>query len=333
MNKEIKIIGNERYKNKLSGTKGNAITFFTPTYNRARFLARIEICLLKQTNKDFVWIIVNDGSKDDTYDVATGILSKNELPILFISKPNGGKHSAFKAALAQCQTRYFQCMDDDDVYLPNAVEFFLTKWTEIKASSNEEIGAIRTLAKHPDGSYSANFEIVEGEEYIASTIETNYVMKRRQENWTCYDSEKLRSIDLFPTYWMSDQHKFVAESTWQTRFARMYKCLYVNRAFREYRSDDSVSLSRGVKSRQHYLDLFLNEKIILDEQMDLILQYSKASLIIRVLIINFLRDYLDISYRELIKNTDKTLAKNLYRLTWIPSLLGKRIIKLAIKIM
>ena len=320
MDTDNQIISNESYKTKLSETKGSIITFFTPTFNRARYLTRIEDCLLKQTSKDFVWVIVNDGSKDDTVDVATDILSKNELPIMFISKPNGGKHSAFKAALEQCQTMYFQCVDDDDIYSPDAVEFFLSKWGEIKAGGNDDIGAIRTLAKRPDGSYSANFKIIEGDEYVASTIETNYVKKRIQENWTCYDREKLISVNLFPTYWMSDQHKFVAESTWQTRFARKYKCLYINKSFREYRDDDSVSLSRGVKSRQHYLDLFLNEKITLDEQIDLIKRYSTISHLLKLVIsLNILRVYLGINFSELINNTESLYLRNLYRLVLVPS--------------
>lgn len=330
-NQEATISRNEKYVEKVAVKGKDFLTFFTPTYNRATFLPRIEECLRQQTCKDFVWIIVNDGSKDNTDEVAGEIVEKNELPVMFISKPNGGKHSAFRAAFEQCETTYFQCMDDDDIYFPEAVEFFLNKWKEIKKEGIDGIGAIRTLARHPDGSYSVNFKVEEGEEYDASTIETNYIMKRRQENWTCYDAAKLRSVALFKSYWMSDCHKFVAESIWQTRFARKYKCRYVNKAFREYRSDAENRLSGGEKSRQHYLDLFLNEKVTLDEQIDLISKYSKGSLLRRATMVNCLRDYLDISYSDLMKHTDSKKLRCYYRLSWLPSLFGKSIIKFAIK--
>ena len=164
-NQEATISRNEKYVEKVAVKGKDFLTFFTPTYNRATFLPRIEECLRQQTCKDFVWIIVNDGSKDNTDEVAGEIVEKNELPVMFISKPNGGKHSAFRAAFEQCETTYFQCMDDDDIYFPEAVEFFLNKWKEIKKEGIDGIGAIRTLARHPDGSYSVNFKVEEGEEY------------------------------------------------------------------------------------------------------------------------------------------------------------------------
>lgn len=334
MEKGIKVICNDSYKKKISGVKDPLLTFFTPTYNRASFLTRIEDCLLKQTCRDFVWIIVNDGSKDNTDEVVVGILQKEQLPIKYISKPNGGKHSAFKAAFEECETVYFQCMDDDDVYFPDAVEFFLRKWADIKASGDETIGAIRTLSRRPDGTYSADFKIVDGDEYKASTIEVNYVMKRHMENWTCYDTKKLSSVDLFKPYWMSDQHKFVVERIWQTRFARKYNCLYVNRTFREYRDDNEISLMHGAKSRQHYIDVFLNMKVTLDEQYDLIEKYNggKISLLKTVMIVNMLRQYLGISYKEMVDSVDNKLLRCMYGLTWLPSLFGKVAIAITMKL-
>ena len=326
------IIINNKYKNTIKLNQNGLITFFTPTYNRSRFLSRLEDCLEKQTSQDFVWIIVNDGSKDNTDEVVINILKKEKLPIKLISKDNGGKHSAFKVALKECETSYFQCMDDDDIYYPDAVKFYLTKWLEIKKINNSMIGAIRTLSRYPNGKIVANFEIIDGAEYDASTIETNYVMNHIQENWTCYDTEKLRSIDL-STQWMSNRHKFVTERIWQTRFARKYKCRYVNKVFREYRNDDDVSLSRGRRSYQHLLDIFLNEKIVLDEQYDLIKKYrGLKSIIIHIFLINCLRSYLNVNICELIKNTNIFSLKTLYILTFFPSVLGKIIVNTYLKL-
>jgi len=327
----ISVACNDKYRLEVEDKRKARITFFTPTYNRARFIPRVENCLTNQTCKDFVWIIVNDGSKDNTDEIAMSILQKEELPIKYISKPNGGKHSAFRAALEQCETSYFQCMDDDDLYFPGAVDFFLRKWSDIKKVGNEDIGAIRTLTKRPDGSYMANFDVKENEEYDADTTESYYILKRIQENWTCYDTAKLASIDLFKTYWMSECHKFVVESIWQTRFARKFKCRFVNVAFREYREDDVVSLTRAEKSRQHYLDVFLNNKVTLDEQIDIILKYDWIELARRIVLVNFFRDYLDIGFGDLMKNTDSHLLRVLYCLTWLPSLVGKPILHFAIR--
>ena len=98
-----RVITNQGY-DKLGGVY---LTFFTPTYNRSKFLKRVYDNLLKQTDKRFCWIVVNDGSTDDTDEIMRHILNRNDIPICYISKNNGGKHSAFQYALKQCQTELF----------------------------------------------------------------------------------------------------------------------------------------------------------------------------------------------------------------------------------
>ena len=317
---------NQKYKDQMRNGGTGLLTLFTPSFNRAKFLPRLAECVENQTCKDFVWIIVNDGSKDNTDEVAGELLNRNKFPLMYISKLNGGKHSAFKVALEHCETSYFQCMDDDDLYNADAVNFFLRKWEEIKAKHMGHIGAIRTLARRHDGSYATNFPITkenDGKEYVATTLENTYVYHRIQENWTCYDTEKLKTVDLFPSdYWLSKQHKFFSEGIWQGRFARKYSCLFVYCAFHEYRNDDEVSLMRQIKSRQFYLDSFINKKIIIDEQFD----YISRSLILLlkyVLSINWLRAYLKISFGELLYNTNNKVLKATYIIAYPLSIFNK----------
>ena len=317
--KVLQKINNERSENVMickNTSGGGILTFFTPTFNRSIFLPRIYECLLKQTCKDFVWIVVDDGSSDDTPDVMKRIISEDKIPIKYLQKVNGGKHSAFKVALDNCFTQYFQCMDDDDIYAANSVEFFLNKWKEIKSQGCSDIGAIRTLTIKNDGKPVSNFTIPNkdmGKEFDATTLEMNYVLHRRMENWTCYETEKLRSIDLFPTdYWMYPEHKFYSEGLWQGRFARKYKCRYVNIALRTYCDDAPSNLtSKSVKSRQHYIDMFLNEKMLNDEQLDY-RKMNRKDFIKSILIVVILSGYLGISLKELCKHTPSWLLKMSY---------------------
>lgn len=325
-----RVVCNKTYEGKIKSGGDGLLTFFTPSYNRAKFLHRLAECVEGQTCKDFVWIIVNDGSKDNTDDVVYEILNKERVPLMYISKSNGGKHSAFKVALENCQTSYFQCMDDDDLYDANAVNFFLDKWKEIKSKHLDNIGAIRTLARRNDGSYSTNFPITEdnyGKEYIATTLENNYIYHRIQENWTCYDTEKLKSVDLFPTdYWLSEKHKFFDESIWQSRFARQYSCLYVNMAFREYRDDDDVSLMRRPKSHQYFVDRFINAKMVLEEQYDYISK-SKVGFIKRCLILNWYRSLAGIKMQELYKHISNQRIKRWLIMTYPTTFLKNWFVK------
>lgn len=294
----------------------NAITFFTPTYNRADFIGRVYDCLLKQTNKRFIWILVDDGSKDNTQDVARSLLSRNQLPMLFISKPNGGKHSAFEVALGETNTEYFMCMDDDDIYSNQAVETYLSEWARIKQENKYDIiGAIRTLAQEEDGTIVAGKAFDKsllGSRIDQTTLVSNYIKHEFYENWTCYRTDALRSVNLFSKdYWMHEKHKFFNESIWQGRFARKYLCRYYFVVLREYRHDTEHSLTRSNKSRQHYMDLFINTKISMDEQLDYI-QKSPIMLLKKIAIISILRIKLGISLKDLLQHTSSFLLKLCY---------------------
>lgn len=314
------IIKNFEYVNLKEREKG-MITFFTPTFNRAKFLPRIYECLSKQTDSHFVWIIVNDGSSDNTEEIVAELLRREEIPILFISKPNGGKHSAFKAAFEVTETEYFMCMDDDDIYSEMSVKTLLRLWNKVKEDGDETIGAIRTLVKMND-TYASNVPVVEDGTYVdRTTLEQNYVYHIHQENWTCYRTDCLRQIDLFPSgYWMSENHTFYSEGLWQSRFARKFSCRYVNVALRTYTDDAEVSIIRSNKSRQHYLNMFINTKLTLDEQLDY-LKEDLRSLIFEISLLSILQHKLGISLKSLLKNTNSNILKFFYiffyPFTWV----------------
>ena len=318
-----KSIHNQKYKEWLASDTGNGwITFFTPSYNRAKFLPRLYDCLNSQTNKRFVWILVCDGSTDNTDDVAKGLLSFEDFPMLYIKKENGGKHSAFKVGLENTRTEFFICMDDDDIYSSDSVAVFLEEWVHIKNEGKADvIGAIRTVVRKKNGSYASNVPIQIGERCDINTLDRNYVQHIFQENWTCYNTEALKTIDLFPErYWLKDQHKFFLESIWQGRFARKYMCRYYNVCLREYTDDAETSLMRSNKSRNHYLNMFINNKMVLDEQLDYIVK-TPVSLIKSILLISILRSKLNIPFRELLQHTKSFLLKTgyimLYPVAWI----------------
>lgn len=308
---------NQKYQEWLdSGKRTNIITFFTPTYNRASLISRAYDCLLMQTDKRFVWILINDGSKDNTIEIALELLNRNEFPILFVSKENGGKHSAFETAFKETLTEFFICMDDDDIYYPNAVETFLEEWKNIDNQGlSKEIGAIRVLTQEEDGTIVSRqpFDKSLLGKYIdQTTLESYYIKHEHFENWTCYRTDALRTIDIFPKgYWMSGKHKFFSESIWQGRFARKYKCRYFFVVLREYRHDTETSIIRSNKNRQHYIDMFINFKMILDEQQDYMIK-SPKEYIFNICLVSILRIKLRVSLKVLLAHTPSLFLKILY---------------------
>lgn len=109
------------------------LTVFTPAYNRAYSLPRTYESLKKQTCKDFIWLIIDDGSSDNTAELVKCWMEEdNDFLIQYIYKENGGMHTAHNTAYANIHTELNVCVDSDDAMPEDAVEKILNKWAEIK---------------------------------------------------------------------------------------------------------------------------------------------------------------------------------------------------------
>ena len=109
------------------------LTVFTPAYNRAHTLPRTYESLLCQDCKDFVWLIVDDGSSDNTAELVRGWQKNdNGFDIRYIYKENGGMHTAHNTAYENIDTELNVCIDSDDCMAKGAVGRILTKWNEVK---------------------------------------------------------------------------------------------------------------------------------------------------------------------------------------------------------
>lgn len=98
-------------------------TIFTPTYNRAYILGELYKSLQQQTDYQFEWLIVDDGSTDDTNAIVSKwITEETRFPIRYFKKENGGKHRAINFALQYARGEYFFIVDSDDRLVPNAIE-------------------------------------------------------------------------------------------------------------------------------------------------------------------------------------------------------------------
>lgn len=109
------------------------LTVFTPAYNRAHTLLRTYESLLQQDCKDFVWLIIDDGSTDHTAELVRRWQSKeNGFEIRYIYKENGGMHTAHNTAYAHIDTELNTCIDSDDKLAPGAVRMILDKWERVR---------------------------------------------------------------------------------------------------------------------------------------------------------------------------------------------------------
>lgn len=109
------------------------LTVFTPTYNRAHTLSRTYASLLAQECKEFIWLIVDDGSFDNTAElVRSWQQQENGFEIRYLYKDNGGMHTAHNMAYENITTELNVCIDSDDCMAENAVETILKNWEMVK---------------------------------------------------------------------------------------------------------------------------------------------------------------------------------------------------------
>ncbi|MEY8686200.1 glycosyltransferase family 2 protein [Bacteroides sp. AN502(2024)] len=116
------------------------LTVFTPTYNRAHTLERTYRSLCSQTCKDFEWMVIDDGSTDDTRTLIARLANEDRLTIHYIHKENGGLHTGYNTAYANIRTPLCVCVDSDDYMPPRAVELILDTWR--KRGSDRYAGII-----------------------------------------------------------------------------------------------------------------------------------------------------------------------------------------------
>lgn len=125
------------------------ITVFTPSYNRAYRLPALYASLQKQTCMDFEWILVDDGSQDNTRELVSGWLQeKNPFPIRYFYKENGGKHTAVNLGVEKANSDWFFIVDSDDHVTEDAVEK-IHEW--VQGVDSPMIAAVSGTKIFPDG--------------------------------------------------------------------------------------------------------------------------------------------------------------------------------------
>lgn len=101
------------------------ITVFTPTYNRGYILETLYVSLKKQTNQSFKWLIVDDGSTDNTEEIVRSWRNEGLIDLQYYKQVNAGKMAAHNKGVELCDTEFFLCIDSDDYLTNDAIETIL----------------------------------------------------------------------------------------------------------------------------------------------------------------------------------------------------------------
>lgn len=97
------------------------LTILTPTYNRRHTLPRLYESLLCQSGRDFEWLVVDDGSTDETAAWVETHCTQTDFPVRLVRQSNGGKHVALNTGVAHARGNWIFVVDSDDALTPDAV--------------------------------------------------------------------------------------------------------------------------------------------------------------------------------------------------------------------
>lgn len=124
------------------------LTVFTPTYNRAYILYKCYESLKRQSCKDFIWLIIDDGSTDNTKELVENWIAENIIPIRYHYQKNLGMHGAHNTAYELIDTELNVCIDSDDYLSDDAVEKITSFWKE---NGSDKYAGIVGLDASPSG--------------------------------------------------------------------------------------------------------------------------------------------------------------------------------------
>ena len=210
------------------------LTIFTPAYNRAHTLPRTYESLLRQDCKDFIWLIVDDGSTDNTRALAEQWQKRdNGFEIRYIFKENGGMHTAHNTAYENIDTELNTCIDSDDALSDGAVGKILAKWAQVKGQGYAGIVGLDA---------DMNTGAIIGRGFPADMMETTlsgyYAAGGQGDKKLVYRTDIINSTPPYPVF---EGEKYVSLAYKYLLIDQKYKLAVLNEVLCdvEYQADGS----------------------------------------------------------------------------------------------
>jgi glycosyltransferase involved in cell wall biosynthesis len=217
-------------------------TVFTPTYNRAHLLPRLYESLQQQSNRDFEWLIVDDGSTDGTQAQVEQWQKEDRLPLRYIWQPNAGKSMAFNRGVQEARGELFLAIDSDDALLPESLAIFSKHWDAIQALGPTESARFSGVTGQCQDQFGNLYGDLFPQDMIDSDInEIRYKFKTQGEK-KGFTRTDIHKTFPFPTL---DNNTFVPESVVWNAIGHKYTTRFVNDIVRVYWSHDEERLTTG----------------------------------------------------------------------------------------
>jgi glycosyltransferase involved in cell wall biosynthesis len=236
-------------------------TVVTATYNRATTLDRVYGSLCAQTMREFEWLVVDDGSADDTGRRVEQWAREAQFSVRYLWQENQGKHVAFNRAVREAHGELIVVLDSDDACVPQALARFRDHWETIPPADRPSFAGVAALCIDQHGHRIG--DPFPQDVLDSNALELRYRYKVRGEKWGCNRTDVLRRFP-FPE---RPRRTYVPESIVWNRIAREYRTRYVNEELRVYWLE-GPSLVHGQVPARNAPGGRIEHKAVLDSELE-----------------------------------------------------------------
>lgn len=219
----------------------NIVTVLTPTYNRTDYIDKLYKSLKMQKSKNFIWMIVDDGSTDNTESKIKNFVNENKISIIYLKKENGGKHTALNFGISKIITPLVFIVDSDDYLTEDAIEIINNDYQYI---ISEKYCGLAYLRGYSEDRIIGNKFVNEGYANLNHIRYKDNVKGDKAEVWK---TEYLKKIP-FPVF---ENEKFIGEHYVWCQLSEIYdmymrnKIIYIT----EYLIDGLTKSGRALRIR------------------------------------------------------------------------------------
>ena len=198
------------------------LSILTATYNRANYLPKLYESIKENLKYNITpeWIIVDDGSTDDTKNIVQGFIEENSIIIKYMYQKNSGKMSAINEAVKMATGDLIVDCDSDDYFINNSLEI-IEKYSE-KLLNNENLYGLVFLKSEENGEISGNR--FTSSEQITTMFDLYFKEDIGGEKIIVYNSKIRKQY----SHRLENNEKFITEARMYHKMDEKYKLLAIN---------------------------------------------------------------------------------------------------------
>ncbi|CNH21039.1 WbcL protein [Yersinia thracica] len=277
-----------------------SVTVFTPTFNRAHVLKRCYFSILEQDRDDIEWLIIDDGSTDNTAEIVNLFKSENKLKIKYIYQNNSGKQAAWNKAVEQASGEYFIGVDSDDALVADSINKLLSISTVF---DDKEIIGVRAISVSST-TMKPNNCFLSDEDKKQSWFD-EFRSGVRGERIDFFKTELLRKY-LYP---VTSEIKFIPEIWFYSTVSKECFFYYSSIPVRIFFDEETTDRLSKSSIRKHAIGHYISRKALLENMPKNIWLYRPLDFIKSVLRLNQTLTMIDNKYID--HNKSSVLVKML----------------------